>query len=306
MRLVITGGSGLLGSNLTLDLSRRRHEVTALYRQHAIGIDDVRALPCDLVDVTRTSRLLAEVKPAWIIHCAAATDLDWCESHSQECMRINAEVSGQLAATARSIGAGLVYISTDAVFDGAVGGYYESDPVCPVNLYARSKAAGEAVVTREMPEALILRSNIYGWNLQPKNSLAEWALSNLRKGELIRGFRDVTFSPVLVNDLAEWILELIASGCTGIYHVGSCDHASKYEFLCELAEVFDLDGALVLESSFQESQLTTPRPRNTWLHTDKVTDALRRRMPTIREGLKRFRALSESGFLSRLRAAAAT
>lgn len=305
MRITVTGGSGLLGSNLALELCRRGHEVTALYRQHAMCIDGVCTAKCNLADVSSSSRLLERCDPAWIIHCAAATNLDWCETHSSECMRINAEVSGQLAATARSIGARLVYISTDAVFSGAAGGYYETDPVCPVNQYGRSKAAGETAVMREMPTVLILRVNIFGWNARPKNSLAEWALALLRNGEPVSGFRDVTFSPILVNDLAECILNFIQVGSSGIYHVGSCDYATKYEFLRELARVFDLDGALVRESSVEESQLTTPRPRNTWLRSDKVADALGRRMPTIREGLETFRALSESGFLSRLRAAAA-
>jgi dTDP-4-dehydrorhamnose reductase len=220
-------------------------------------------------------------------------------------MRINAEVSGQLAATARCVGARLIYISTDAVFDGAAGAYRETDRPSPVNHYGVSKAAGEAAVLREMPEALILRVNIYGWNLQPKNSLAEWGLAHLRKGERILGFRDVIFSPMLANELAEWILDLIKCGCTGIYHLGSRDHATKYDFLRELADVFQLDGSLVREALLEQSPLTAPRPRNTWLCTDKVAGSLGRRLPTIRQGLETFRALSESGFVSRLKAAAA-
>jgi dTDP-4-dehydrorhamnose reductase len=305
MRITVTGGSGLLGSNLAFELCRRGHEVTAVCRQHTICIDGVCTAQCDLADVSSTSRLLELCDPAWIIHCAAATDLDWCETHSSESMRINAEVPRQLAATARSIGARLIYISTDAVFSGAVGGYCETDPVCPVNQYGRSKAAGETAVLCEMPAALILRVNIYGWNARRKNSLAEWALALLRNGEPVSGFRDVTFSPILVNDLAECILEFLQAGSSGIYHVGSCDYATKYEFLRELARIFDLDDALVRESSVEESKLTTPRPRNTWLRTDKVAHALGRCMPSVREGLENLRALSESGFLSRLKAAAA-
>src|SRR6185503_6693481 len=146
MKLVVTGGSGLLGSNLALELCRRGHEVTALYRQHRICIDRVCSVKCDLSDVSSTARLIELCDPEWIIHCAAATNLDWCERHPSECMRINAEVPGQLATTARLIGARLVYISTDAVFNGTVGGYSETDAMCPINQYGRSKAAGETKV----------------------------------------------------------------------------------------------------------------------------------------------------------------
>jgi dTDP-4-dehydrorhamnose reductase len=324
MKVAVTGGSGLLGSNLALELSDGGHEVTALYRQNPIRANQWEnsqwekssgmaarksagaccSEACDLTDGAGVARLLARVKPALIVHCAAETNLEWCENHPRDSMRINGEVPGLVASIARSIGAGLVYISTDAVFDGAAGGYRETDAVSPVNEYARGKAAGEAAVIREMPEALIVRVNIYGWNMRPKNSLAEWALELLRKGQCVPGFHDVTFSPVLVNDLAGWILELIEAGFAGTYHLASCDHSSKHDFLCELAAVFDLESSLVRKSSMEDSLLIAPRPRNTWLRTDKIAAALGRSMPSIRNGLERFRALSESGFASRLKSAA--
>ena len=103
MRVVVTGGSGLLGSNLALEFCRRGHQVTALYRQHRFLVDDVAAVPCDLTNPGEVSRLLARSKPDWIVHCAAATNLEWCEAHPGECLRINAEVPGEIAALARSI-----------------------------------------------------------------------------------------------------------------------------------------------------------------------------------------------------------
>ena len=305
MRVVVTGGSGLLGSNLALEFCRRGHQVTALYRQHRFRVDDVAAVPCDLTNPGEVSRLLARSKPDWIVHCAAATNLEWCEAHPGECLRINAEVPGEIAALARSIGSGMVHISTDAVFDGVAGGYRETDRPAPVNQYGRSKALGEASVMREMPAALILRTNIYGWSLQPKTSLAEWALALLQRGLAVPGFRDVTFAPVLVNSLAGWTLELIDAGRSGIFHAASRDHASKCDFLRELAGVFDLDLSLVRESSVADSPLTAPRPRTTWLRCDKLAATLARPLPTIREGLENFRALGESGFANRLKAAAA-
>jgi dTDP-4-dehydrorhamnose reductase len=121
----------------------------------------------------------------------------------------------------------------------------------------------------------------------------------------VPGFRDVTFAPVLVNSLAGWTLELIDAGRSGIFHAASRDHASKCDFLRELAGVFELDLSLVRESSVADSPLTAPRPRTTWLCCDKLAATLARPLPTIREGLENFRALGESGFANRLKAAAA-
>jgi dTDP-4-dehydrorhamnose reductase len=300
---VVTGASGLLGANLTLELAARGHHVVALYGRHRIAVAGTASAACDLTDSGATARLLSAWVPSLIVHCAAATNVDWCESHPQEAMRINAQAAGELAAHARSAGAGFVYISTDAVFDGVSGGYVETDPVSPGNWYARSKLAGEEAVLRAMPEALVLRVNIFGWNLQAKNSLAEWILLRLEQGVPVPGFCDTAFAPVLVNDTADWITRLAASGCRGIYHVASADHGSKYEFARETAAVFHLDASLVRETLVQESSLSAPRPRNTWLRTDKIAAELGQSMPTIRQGLENFHALREDGFCQRLKAA---
>lgn len=305
MKVVVTGGSGLLGSNLALEFCRRGHQVTAVYRQHRFHIDGVTAVRCDLTNPREVARLLGTSQPNWIVHCAAATNLEWCESHPAECLRINAETPGEIAAAARSLGAGMVYISTDAVFDGTAGGYRETDSPAPVNRYGYSKARGEDNVRRSMPAALILRTNIYGWNLQPKTSLAEWALARLQRGLPVPGFRDVWFSPVLVNTLAGWTLELIEAGRSGTFHAASHGHASKYDFLRELAGVFKLSALLVQDASVADSPLTAPRPKNTWLSCDKLAAILARPLPTIREGLDSFRTLGANGFAEGLKAGAA-
>ena len=305
MKLVVTGGSGLLGSNLALEFCRAGHQVTALFRRHGLRMPGIATVACDLTDPEGLSRVLAGARPDWIVHCAAATNLEWCQANPQECLRINADVPGEIAALAVGMKVGMVHISTDAVFDGAAGGYCETDQTSPVNHYGHSKALGEAAVLREMPAALVLRTNIYGWNLQPKTSLAEWALGLLQRGSQVPGFRDVVFSPVLVNSLAGGILALVNSGRSGIFHAASRDHISKYDFIRELAAVFGLDPTLVRESSVADSALTVRRPRNTWLRSDKLAAVLDRPLPTIREGLEAFRDLDQSGFAHRLKAAAA-
>jgi dTDP-4-dehydrorhamnose reductase len=305
VRVTVTGAGGLLGSNLASEFSREGHQVTALYRRHGLRLPGITAVSCDLTNGAELSRVLVEARPDWIVHCAAATDLDWCEAHSGECLRINAAAPAEIAAQARTLGAGMIYVSTDAVFDGVLGGYREMDAPAPVSQYGHSKALGETLVRSALPEAVILRTNLYGWNLQPKTSLAEWALRLLRKGLTVPGFCDVVFSPVLVNRLAEWMLVLMSVHARGIFHAASSDHASKYDFLRELAAAFGLDAALVRESSIEDSPLRAPRPRNTWLRAEKLAAAVGGGLPTIRQGLEAFRVLDETGFAGRLRAAAA-
>jgi dTDP-4-dehydrorhamnose reductase len=301
--IAVTGASGLLGANLVLEFSRLGHQVTAVYGRHSVNFPGVRSVPCSLAESGAAARLLESRRAAWIVHCAAATNVDWCESHPAECMRVNAEAAGALARAARSIGARLVYISTDSVFDGVSGGYRETDPVSPVNHYARSKASGESAILHEMPDALVLRTNIYGWNLQSKHSLAEWALARLEGGEVVPGFRDVSFSPLLVNDLALCIGQLLAAGCSGIFHAGAAQPCSKYQFLRHTADIFQLNAELVRESSLDRAAFAAPRPHHTWLRVDKISAVLGHAMPSVRDGLVRFRRSRENGLSNCLKAA---
>jgi dTDP-4-dehydrorhamnose reductase len=302
----ITGAAGLLGANLTLEFLDHGLPVLPITRSHGFRVSGVCSIPCELTEPRSVAELFSQKPPSLIVHCAAATNVDWCETHPDEAMHINAESAGHLAARAEACGAPFVFISTDAVFDGLSGGYSESDQPNPLNVYARTKLAGEQAVLRANPEALILRVNTYGWNLQPKFSLAEWFLYRLEQRESAPGFRDVSFAPILANDLASCILSLVKLASTGIFNAGSSDHMSKFDFARQISEVFALDPSLLFESSVAESSLAAPRPRNLWLRTDKLAAALGHPLPTIRQGLERFKALRDNGFTQRLKAAAST
>ncbi len=300
---MVTGASGLLGANLVFEWSRHRPDVVALAHNHTVSIPGVKSVRCDLLDAKQTEETIRALNPGWIIHCAAATNVEWCERHADECFRINADASGMLARNARLVGSRFVYISTDSVFSGEHGDYTESDPAAPLNVYARSKLAGEQAVTQELPTSLIVRTNIYGWNMQPKESLAEWMLGRLREHATFAGFADVMFCPMLVNDLGDCLREMMASGLEGVFHVVGGEACSKYEFGYRVARVFGLDSSLVQLSSIHHSKLLAPRPPSTSLNTSKIRRALGRSMPAVDAGLKRFKALGENGFVARLKAA---
>ena len=125
-----------------------------------------------------------------------------------------------MASAAARCGTKIVYISTDSVFDGARGGYREQDEPHPLNVYAKSKLAGEKAVAALCDNPLIVRTNIFGWNVQPRLTLAEWVIQSLSEGGRIPGFTDIIFSPLLVNDLARLVGDMLNGGLKGIYHVG--------------------------------------------------------------------------------------
>jgi dTDP-4-dehydrorhamnose reductase len=299
---MVTGASGLLGANLVLQFQQRGKDVIAIYHQHKIVAHGVKSLRADLTEKRAVDDLLERLRPGWIIHCAALTDVDWCEEHPAEAHRVNVQMSRNLAVAAGQVSASLVYISTDSVFDGKRGHYSEADIPAPVNTYAGSKLEGEKAVQDELGRSLVIRTNIYGWNMQARQSLAEWVLARLGSGQRVPGFHDVVFTPILVNDLGEIILDMMKQALTGLYHVAGSQACSKYEFALRVADTFSLERQLIQSVSIKDSHLKAPRPGNTSLQTNKVSQALGRPMPDLKSGLQRFKELRDSGFATQLKA----
>lgn len=301
--ILITGAGGLLGANLALDYSRRGYQVLATGRGRLPKIDGVIAHQCDLTSADGVAHLFREYRPTYVIHCAAMTNVDQCQADPDQARLINVEMSRRLAEHAARLMSQLVYISTDSVFDGERGNYTEEDRPSPVNVYAQSKWEGETAVLTSLPSAVVVRTNIYGWNMQPKMSLAEWIIDRLHMNEEFPGFRDVFFSPILVNDLGDVILKILDEQLQGIFHVAGREHCSKYEFAVDLAAMFGLNGGLIRAESIENSTLRAPRPKNTSLKNERIERALGCSMPTLHEGVARFRHLRDNGFSRQLKQA---
>jgi len=297
---LVTGASGLLGANLVLQATPE-HEVIAVSHRQRLAAPGVTSRQVDLTVREEARALIAEFAPDWIVHCAAATDIDRCEDEPDVAFRLNRDMAADVAASAFERRAAFLLISTDAVFDGEKGDYDEGDDPTPVSVYGRSKLEGERAVTAGHPQAIIVRTNIFGWNAQPKYGLAEWFLTRCGAGIRSPGWTDVRSTPILVNDLAGILLRLLASGGQGIYHVGGSSCLSKYEFGRRLAAEFALDPEQIVPASLQSAGLRAARGRNLCLRGARVERELGLRLPPIEQGIARFRRLRDDGTVDRLR-----
>ena len=299
-RLIVSGASGLLGSNLVETL-KGRFAVLGSYGNNPVRFDGAETVRLDILSATDVERVIRDFSPKAVIHCAAETRVDFCEDHPEEAFRINEEGARVVASAAARCGTKIVYISTDSVFDGARGGYREQDQPHPLNIYAKSKLAGEKAVAALCDNSLIVRTNIFGWNVQPRLTLAEWVIQSLSEGGRIPGFTDIIFSPLLVNDLARLVGDMLNGELKGIYHVGARDRCSKFDFARSLARIFGMSEEAVFPSRSDEISFKAKRPRDTSLDVTRVTEALGAPMPAIAEGLERFKKLRDEGFVERLR-----
>lgn len=280
----------------------RAGRVTLLYHLRPINLPGAQARACDLTDFPATMACLDQVRPSVIVHCAAVTDVDQCEVDLAAADRLNVGATELLSDWARSRGAFLVYISTDAVFDGRRGHYSEQDAPAPVNHYAQTKLRAEKAVRRRLPQSsLVVRTTLHGWSHSGRLSFSEWILRGLLLGEQRTLFSDVRFSPLLANDLARLVLELVARRASGTYHLGARDSCSKYEFGLCLARVFGLPSDSLVPISADEFPFKTRRPKDISLVVDKVSALLGRPTPSVEEGLRSWKASLAEGYVERVK-----
>lgn len=295
MRILVTGASGLLGLNLAL-AAARQHTVYGVVRSQRLRTDAFHQVQADLLAPGAVEAVLGEAQPDWVIHCAAMANVDACEADPAQARQVNSELPGRLAEHVGRGGARLLHISTDAVFDGERGDYRETDEPNPLGVYARTKLDGERRVDEADRQALIARVNFYGWSLSGKRSLAEYFFYNLQAGRPVRGFTDVFFCPLFVDDLAGLLLRMLEVGLSGLYHVVGSQPITKYEFGMALAQRFGLDSGLIEPTSVTAAGLVASRSPRLTLRVDKLTQALGEPPADFSTGLERFYARYQQGY----------
>lgn len=266
-RIFITGVSGLLGNSIAQSLPKDI-VVEGCYLNNCVEFDDknIRVIKLNLLDYEESYEKIIEFSPDMIIHCIAMTNVDYAETHKEECRALNVTTTENVVKIAESLDAKLVYISTDSVFDGRKGNYSETDKTNPLNVYAKEKADGEDIV-KKYKNSVIIRTNIYGLNVQNKKSFFEWVLENLKNNTKFNGFTDIYFTPVLTNRFANTLTKIYELDFKGTIHIGSTDKISKYEFACIVADIFDYDKNLILPIT-SDGKFNTPRPKDTSLNVE--------------------------------------
>ena len=246
MRVLVTGAKGQLGVEL-LDVFGRDHDV--------VGLD----LP--ELDITKpeTTRVIADTRPAWVIHAAAWTDVDGCERDPERAFLVNGEGTRRVAEACRATGAGMVYLSTDYVFDGRKGApYLETDPVSPLSAYARSKVAGEEAVRAVAPRWAIVRT-AWLFGVSGKN-FVKTIVEKAGAGGPLRVVDDQVGSPTYARDLAEAIAQLVSRGLTGTYHLTNAGSCSWYAFTRAIVEEAGMAHVAVTPMTTTELGRPAPRP----------------------------------------------
>lgn len=278
MRIVLTGSTGLLGQAVRDRVTD--HEIVPTFHT---GPADGAVMPVEEAD--RVAEVVQDLAPDWILHAAAWSDVDGCENDPEQAEAVNVRGTVNLADAAETAGARVLLVSTDYVFDGEQGGYVESDPTDPINVYGRTKADAERRLLDRMPSAIVARpSVIYGPHAP---NFVTWVAETLQAGDPVDLVEDQRVSPTYAPHLADQLISLMEADASGIYHTAGADSWTRLEMGRQIADLFDLDPDLVRPSRMADLDWDAPRPRDTSLDVSKVAEIA----PSIGlvEGVERLR-----------------
>lgn len=268
----------MLGTTLGAALESRGFTVI----RHARRAGDMTA---DLTDLEATARLIESAAPDCIVNLVALTDVDRCESDPQQAYVVNTHTAENLAAAMRAsrMVRHLVQISTDQVYDGP--GPHSEEDVHLKNYYAFSKYAGELAVAG-VPSTVV-RTNFFGRSLcADRKSFSDWLVGALRRGESIRVFEDVSFSPLSLDTLTAFLSLTLERRLPGVFNLGSHEGMSKAEFCFALAETLGLPTSGMKRGNVSDAGLRAYRPSDMRMNSARFERAFCVQLPTLRQEIE--------------------
>lgn len=298
---LITGGTGLMAVNWAA-IAPNRQQLFLLQHKRSLELCGVQSCHFNLENKVAIAEALRKINPDFVVHAAGMTNIEQCEENQELAYFTNTTLAANIAEVCASLNIKLVHISTDHLFDGNVAKRSESESPQPLNQYAKTKAQAEAAVTDLNNEALVIRTNIFGWGTSYRISFSDFIIENLRARKTITLFEDVYFSPILVAHLARIVGDLLESNATGIVNIASSERISKFDFGILLAESFGLDASYICRGSLEDNPALVTRPKDMSLSTRKLSSILGRSAPSIKDGLLELKRQEELGTKEELRA----
>ncbi|MGG3162564.1 dTDP-4-dehydrorhamnose reductase [Geobacillus stearothermophilus] len=275
MKVVVTGAKGQLGTDLVNLLVNRGYEVYGYGREEL-----------DITNFDQVKQVISEVNPDVVIHAAAYTKVDLAESEPDQAFLINAYGTRNVTVASEAVGAKLVYISTDYVFDGTANTpYNEFAPTNPLSVYGKSKLAGEQFVRDLHSKFFIVRTSwVYG---KHGNNFVKTMLKLAQERDELMVVHDQVGCPTYTVDLANCILELVQTERYGIYHVSNSGYCSWYEFA---KAIFEEAGIEVKVNPCTTKDFPRPAPRPAYSVFEHMALRLNgfKEMPHWRASLKNF------------------
>jgi len=289
-RIFITGGTGLLGHHLIKTAPPIYNKSCTFF-----PIEKKDYIPSDcekyclnLTDSSFVLDAIKKIKPDYVIHTASMGNVDYVEKNKKEAKKNNLGGTINIIEACRQVGAKIIYISSNAVFDGKNPPYSEESAVNPINYYGQLKVEEEKAVEKSGLKYVILRPILmYGWNLKiERKDPVTWLIDLLKLGKEVNMVNDIFCNPLFVEDCCNAIWRIIALNKEGVFHVGGEGEMSRYDFARLAAEIFGFDKNLIKSVKNSFFQEISPRPKNTTYCINKIKNELQIFPLSPKQGLK--------------------
>jgi dTDP-4-dehydrorhamnose reductase len=268
-KLLITGASGFLGWHIC-QLAKQEWEIYGTYLSHSIEIPGMKMLKVNLTNFQELQRIFSDVKPTAVIHTAAQSQPNFCQTHPEESQAINVTASCNIAGLCADNSIPCAFTSTDLVFDGLNAPYQESDAVSPVNVYGEQKAIAEAGMLERYPMTAVCRMPLmFGAATPTAKSFIQPFIQTLKAEKELNLFIDEFRTPVSGTTAAKGIL-LALEKVNGIIHLGGKERISRYDFGQILVEVFQLPTSRLKSCRREDVKMAAPRPADVSLDSSKA------------------------------------
>jgi dTDP-4-dehydrorhamnose reductase len=289
-KILVTGSNGLLGQKLT-DMLRYHSDYELIASSKGENrypeTEGYTYEQLDVTDYIDIERLIVKYQPYAVIHTAAMTNVDQCESEKEACQKLNVDSVAHLIKLANQHPFYLVHLSTDFIFDGTTGPYKETDAPNPLSLYGHSKNDAELLLLASNINYSILRTIIvYGVAAaMSRSNIVLWAKGALEKGSPIKVVNDQYRMPTLAEDLAKACILAIEKRAQGIFHISGKDYMSVIEMVRRIAKFFKLDDSIIEETDSSTLNQAAARPPKTGFVLDKAIHELGYAPHSFEEGL---------------------
>ena len=287
VKILVTGAAGMLAADIVPVLLRDGHELTQTDINRRLP--DIEAL--DVTDPDKVMKRITEVNPDYVFHLAAETNVDLCEEDPDHAYKVNTLGTENIVKACKKTGAGLLYISTGAAFDGKKETpYTELDETGPVSVYGKSKLKGEEAVRKELEKYFIIRAGwmVGGWELDKK--FVYKIVQQLKQGKRdLMAVSDKFGSPTFTRDFANNLMNVINAGKYGIYHMANKGTCSRYDMAVKIVEYMGLaDEATVEAVDSSRFPLPAPRARSEMIDNYKLEKLGLNNMPRWEESLEEY------------------
>jgi len=282
-KVLIIGENSLVGSTLS---NYAKNNFDLFHTYHNITTNNKNSIQIDIVKEThKILDLIKKIKPDLVIHTVAYANVDFCEKNNHDANFLHVTVTQKIAQTCATIGAKILYFSTDAVFDGKQNKkYVESDISNPLSYYGKTKLVAEKILMDTSKNNIVFRTTvIYG--PYSRSRFTSWVLDNLKQDKTVPAFTDQFNTPTLIDDLCKVILDILNLDLSGIYHAAGKTCLSRYDFALKLAKKFDYNEELIIPTLSSTVNQIAPRPKNGCLDSTKLEKILNFKFSSIDSGI---------------------